>query len=94
MDEFQRFRDLLHGESDAATLAREIFDYAAPRPRHYAAHCALTQPIPERHGHVCFQRYPGPVMLNMRITVPDPLRSFRDGALCSAVSVVADCRAR
>jgi hypothetical protein len=28
MDEFQRFRDLLHGDSDAATLARELFDYS------------------------------------------------------------------
>lgn len=27
MDEFQRFRDLLHGESDAANLARELFSY-------------------------------------------------------------------
>lgn len=28
MDEFQRFRDLLHGDSDAAILARELLDYA------------------------------------------------------------------
>jgi len=28
MDEFQRFRDLLHGNSDAAILARELFDYS------------------------------------------------------------------
>ncbi len=28
MDEFQRFRDLLRGESDAAILARELFDYS------------------------------------------------------------------
>ncbi|HJW55334.1 MAG TPA: helicase C-terminal domain-containing protein [Burkholderiaceae bacterium] len=28
MDEFQRFRDLLHGETDAAILARELFDYS------------------------------------------------------------------
>lgn len=27
MDEFQRFPDLLHGESDAAHLARELFNY-------------------------------------------------------------------
>ena len=27
MDEFQRFRDLLHGKSPAADLARELFDY-------------------------------------------------------------------
>ena len=27
MDEFQRFRDLLHGNSPAAELARELFDY-------------------------------------------------------------------
>jgi len=27
MDEFQRFPELLHGESDAAHLARELFDY-------------------------------------------------------------------
>ena len=28
MDEFQRFRDLLHGDSDAGLLARELFDYS------------------------------------------------------------------
>ena len=28
MDEFQRFRDLLHGETPAAALARELFDYS------------------------------------------------------------------
>lgn len=28
MDEFQRFRDLLHGESGAAILARELFEYS------------------------------------------------------------------
>ena len=28
MDEFQRFRDLLHGDTDAAILARELFDYS------------------------------------------------------------------
>lgn len=31
MDEFQRFPDLLHGESDAAHLARELFDYRDPQ---------------------------------------------------------------
>ncbi len=30
MDEFQRFPDLLHGDSDAAHLARELFDYCDP----------------------------------------------------------------
>lgn len=30
MDEFQRFRELLHGDSDAALLAREFFSYVAP----------------------------------------------------------------
>ncbi|WFU16455.1 helicase-related protein [Bradyrhizobium sp. CB3481] len=29
MDEFQRFRDLLHGDSDAAMLARKLFEYSA-----------------------------------------------------------------
>ena len=29
MDEFQRFRDLLYGKDDAATLARELFDYSS-----------------------------------------------------------------
>jgi hypothetical protein len=28
MDEFQRFRDLLHGDSDAAILARQLFEYS------------------------------------------------------------------
>lgn len=28
MDEFQRFRDLLHGDNEAAMLARELFDYS------------------------------------------------------------------
>ncbi len=31
MDEFQRFPDLLQGESDAAHLARELFDYRDPQ---------------------------------------------------------------
>lgn len=31
MDEFQRFPDLLHGESDAAHLARELFNYRDPQ---------------------------------------------------------------
>ena len=31
MDEFQRFPELLHGDSDAAHLARELFDYRDPQ---------------------------------------------------------------
>lgn len=31
MDEFQRFPDLLHGDSDAAHLARELFNYRDPQ---------------------------------------------------------------
>ncbi len=30
LDEFQRFADILHGEHDAARLARELFDYCVP----------------------------------------------------------------
>lgn len=29
MDEFQRFRDILHGDSDAGILARELFEYTS-----------------------------------------------------------------
>lgn len=31
LDEFQRFKDLLHGENDAATLARQLFGYGDAR---------------------------------------------------------------
>lgn len=46
MDEFQRFRDLLHGGSDAAILARELFDYSGGG-RH-AARTLLLSATPYR----------------------------------------------
>lgn len=46
MDEFQRFRDLLHGDSDAATLARELFDYISPNG--HAARTLLLSATPYR----------------------------------------------
>ncbi|MCA1510213.1 helicase-related protein [Bradyrhizobium sp. NBAIM01] len=46
MDEFQRFRDLLHGDSDAAMLARELFDYSSPEG--HAARTLLLSATPYR----------------------------------------------
>ena len=34
LDEFQRFTELLHGDHDAAILARELFDYTDPEGNH------------------------------------------------------------
>jgi len=46
MDEFQRFRDLLHGDSDAAILARELFDYSGGNG--HAARTLLLSATPYR----------------------------------------------
>lgn len=46
MDEFQRFRDLLHGDSDAAILARELLDYTGDDG--YAARTLLLSATPYR----------------------------------------------
>lgn len=46
MDEFQRFPDLLHGESDAAHLARELFNYRDPQG--HAARTLLLSATPYR----------------------------------------------
>jgi hypothetical protein len=46
MDEFQRFRDLLHGDSDAAILARELFDYTGEDG--HAARTLLLSATPYR----------------------------------------------
>lgn len=46
MDEFQRFRDLLHGESDAAILARELFEYSDAQG--HAARTLLLSATPYR----------------------------------------------
>lgn len=46
MDEFQRFRDLLHGDSDAAILARELFDHTGSDGR--AARTLLLSATPYR----------------------------------------------
>jgi hypothetical protein len=46
MDEFQRFRDLLHGNSDAAILARELFDYSGSDG--HAARTLLLSATPYR----------------------------------------------
>lgn len=46
MDEFQRFRDLLHGDSDAAILARELFDYSGADG--HAARTLLLSATPYR----------------------------------------------
>ena len=46
MDEFQRFRDLLHGDSDAAILARELFDYTGSDG--HAARTLLLSATPYR----------------------------------------------
>ena len=55
LDEFQRFTELLHGDHDAAMLARELFDYT-DREGNAAAHPAsLRNALPDadfirRHG--------------------------------------------
>jgi hypothetical protein len=46
MDEFQRFRDLLHGNSDAAQLARELFEYSDSNG--HAARTLLLSATPYR----------------------------------------------
>lgn len=46
LDEFQRFRDLLHGETDAALLARELFTYCEKGGR--AARTLLLSATPYR----------------------------------------------
>ena len=46
MDEFQRFRDLLHGDSDAAVLAQELFDYSSSEG--HAARTLLLSATPYR----------------------------------------------
>lgn len=46
MDEFQRFRDLLHGDNDAAILARELFDYCGADG--HAARTLLLSATPYR----------------------------------------------
>jgi hypothetical protein len=46
MDEFQRFRNLLHGDSDAAILARELFDYTGSDG--HAARTLLLSATPYR----------------------------------------------
>lgn len=46
MDEFQRFRDLLHGDGDAAILARELFDYTGSDG--HAARTLLLSATPYR----------------------------------------------
>jgi hypothetical protein len=46
LDEFQRFPDLLHGDSDAALLARELFEYSDERGN--AARTLLLSATPYR----------------------------------------------
>lgn len=46
MDEFQRFRDLLHGDSDAAVLAQKLFDYSSSEG--HAARTLLLSATPYR----------------------------------------------
>ena len=46
MGEFQRFRDLLHGDSAAAVLAQELFDYSSSEG--HAARTLLLSATPYR----------------------------------------------
>ena len=46
MDEFQRFRDLLHGDSDAAVLAQKLFAYSSSEG--HAARTLLLSATPYR----------------------------------------------
>ena len=63
MDEFQRFRDLLHGETPAAELARELFDYSDGNG--HAARTLLLSATPYR-------------MLTLSGDEPDDGEHYRD----------------
>ncbi len=63
MDEFQRFRDLLHGETPAADLARELFDYSDDNG--HAARTLLLSATPYR-------------MLTLSGDEPDDGEHYRD----------------
>lgn len=63
MDEFQRFRDLLHGETPAADLARELFDYSDGKG--HAARTLLLSATPYR-------------MLTLSGDEPDDGEHYRD----------------
>lgn len=63
MDEFQRFRDLLHGETPAADLARELFDYSDGNG--HAARTLLLSATPYR-------------MLTLSGDEPDDGEHYRD----------------
>ena len=63
MDEFQRFRDLLHGDSPAADLARELFDYCDDNGQ--AARTLLLSATPYR-------------MLTLSGDEPDDGEHYRD----------------
>jgi hypothetical protein len=63
MDEFQRFRDLLHGETPAADLARELFDYSDGNG--HAARALLLSATPYR-------------MLTLSGDEPDDGEHYRD----------------
>ena len=63
MDEFQRFRDLLHGETPPAVLARELFDYSDGKG--HAARTLLLSATPYR-------------MLTLSGDEPDDGEHYRD----------------
>ncbi len=63
MDEFQRFRDLLHGDTPAAELARELFDYSDGNG--HAARTLLLSATPYR-------------MLTLSGDEPDDGEHYRD----------------
>jgi len=63
MDEFQRFRDLLHGDDDAASLARELFEYSDGKGN--AARTLLLSATPYR-------------MLTLSEDNPDDGNHYRD----------------
>jgi hypothetical protein len=63
MDEFQRFRDLLHGDTPAADLARELFDYSDGNG--HAARTLLLSATPYR-------------MLTLSGDEPDDGEHYRD----------------
>ncbi|CAM5543023.1 helicase [Eoetvoesiella caeni] len=63
MDEFQRFRDLLHGETPAADLARELFNYSDGNG--HAARTLLLSATPYR-------------MLTLSGDEPDDGEHYRD----------------
>jgi hypothetical protein len=90
LDEFQRFRDLLDGESDAAELAQSLFNYPAARMLLLSATPYKMHTLPEEveagdEHYADFQRTTRFLMMGhdseAAADLAADLRSLRDGLL-------------